>query len=250
MYPWEIRKKRKEELEKLLQKAGLKLVKIKDTSITLGCLITVGDKNGKFNIVDELDNTKVYDTGLTSEQAAKRMAQYTEDAQKSYPKLSGDEALSRHMDDIYQINSFKKIKNKFPKEALPKKGYQIKFTYDIKGIFRRSNGNIINNKIYNFVITSSGELRIGLKHHFLGNAQDVLAAGSLRFKNGKISQIDNLSGHYKPNIEESLNFVEVFRVSGIPINRALLKIYKFKDIGNGYDVSKLVKNILINKLNL
>jgi hypothetical protein len=250
MYPWEIRKKRRLQLEKLLTEAGLKLVKVRDTSITLGCFNTKQKDDNTYDIVNEIDESIVYSKGLTYDEAVKQTAEYNINAQKAYPKLSGDEALSRYMDDIYQLNSIKKIKNKFPKEALPEEGYEIKQILDSKGIFRKIDGNIVGGKFYNFVVTKSGKLKIGNKHHYLGNAQDVLAAGSIRFKNGKIVDITNLTGHYKPNLQESLNFVEAFKVSGIPIKKARFRIYEFIEVGNGYIDPKLFKTIFIDKLNL
>ncbi len=251
MYAWEKRRKKRKELKELLNQAGLKLIKVRSTSITLVCIIPISDKQGKYKIVDEADNSIIYNTGLTEDEAAEQMARYMNEATERYPKLSGDEALNKYMGKIKRLRNLKKIKNKFPKEPLPKEGYEIKIILDKKGIFRKFNGNIVGSKIYNFVLTKSGKIKIGYKHHFLGNAKDVLAAGSIRFKNGKIVEIDNLSGHYKPTIKEAINFIEALKLSDIPIKRAKLSIYQITEKSNGYiDKIKLYKNIFIENLNL
>ncbi|MFK7002181.1 hypothetical protein [Flavobacterium oreochromis] len=84
-------------------------------------------------------------------------------------------------------------------------------------------GNSFNNGV-DFVITTSGELKIGKKHHFLGNASDVEAAGTIRTVNGKLKNISNASGHYFPTIEEANKFPEIFRQLGIDTKGAALEI--------------------------
>lgn len=156
------------------------------------------------------------------------------------------------MDDLYNIikelKNWPKIKNKFPHEALPKNGLIIDFYRDINGLIRNSKGNILKNDSYNYVITKTGGLKIGFKHHFLGNADDVLAAGSIKTKNGWISEIDNLSGHYKPTLEEALNFEKLFKIVNLPIKRANLKIYKFVENTNGYVDFQRFKTIEIKNI--
>ncbi|WP_430411002.1 hypothetical protein [Kordia sp.] len=125
MYAWEKRRKKRKELKELLNQAGLKLVKAKNTSITLACIIPISDKQGKYKIVDEADNSIVYNTGLTEDEAAEQMARYMNDATERYPKLSGDEALNKYMDNVGKLNTSRnKIKLKYPEKlgTIPKNG--------------------------------------------------------------------------------------------------------------------------------
>lgn len=65
---------------------------------------------------------------------------------------------------------------------------------------------------FSFIITLTGELKIGYGHYFLSNsAKAVLAAGSIEVHAGKITYINNGSGHYMPTVEEIQNTIEVFR---------------------------------------
>ncbi|WP_298515137.1 YwqJ-related putative deaminase [uncultured Kordia sp.] len=92
MYPWEKRRKRKEEFNILLKKAKLKLKKHKNTSIILGCLKVFQSDNGKYFIEDEYGN--ILHDGLTESQAIKQMAKYSDDA-----KVAG-KTLEDHIYDI------------------------------------------------------------------------------------------------------------------------------------------------------
>jgi len=121
-----------------------------------------------------------------------------------------------------------KVINKFPDEELPAEGFILSNKVESNGIFRQANGNIFPTQIFDFVISKNGTLKIGNKHHFLGNREDVLFAGCMKFKNGKIAEIDNLSGHYRPTIEETERLVEIFDKLNIPIKRARIDINAFK----------------------
>ena len=143
-----------------------------------------------------------------------------------------------------------KIANKFPLESLPEEGYILSYTFDSKGIFKQSTGNIFKSLYYDFVITKDGALRIGNKHHFLGNRQEVLAAGSMRFKNGKISELHNLSGHYRPTIEEAERLIKILDGLEIPINRARYDIFLIEVNEEGLVTKmKINKRIFIGNLN-
>ncbi|WP_123922037.1 hypothetical protein [Flavobacterium sp. LM4] len=83
-------------------------------------------------------------------------------------------------------------------------------------------GNTFND--VDFVITTKGELKIGKKHHFLGNANDVEAAGTIKTVNGKLRKISNSSGHYFPTIDETNKFPEIFRQLGIDTKGVSLEI--------------------------
>lgn len=130
------------------------------------------------------------------------------------------------------------ITNKYPKEKLPQKGYIDKHTIDSNGLVRRVDGHLMKNGEYNFVITKENKLILGEKHHLLGNAKNVKAAGSLRINKGRIVEIDNMSGHYKPTIKESLRYPKIFKEADIKIRRALLKLYEFEENAQGYIATK------------
>lgn len=52
---------------------------------------------------------------------------------------------------------------------------------------------------YDFVLTESGDIKIGTGHFFLSDqAKYVSSAGDILVKDGKIVEITNISGHYKP----------------------------------------------------
>jgi hypothetical protein len=77
------------------------------------------------------------------------------------------------------------------------------------------NGKVMGLKpdYYNYVITNSGELRIGKGHyHLSGNANTVKAAGGFRVKpNGKITDLDGQSGHYEPSASDISKAGNLFR---------------------------------------
>ena len=77
-------------------------------------------------------------------------------------------------------------------------------------------GSISNGKIsmygktlasgkFDFVVMLDGQILLGRKHTFLSGGADVLAAGELKIRGGNIVGINNLSGHYKPNLNVSSN---------------------------------------------
>ena len=75
-------------------------------------------------------------------------------------------------ESVDESGSSSKIANKFPNEAMPSDGKVFDYHIEngrIKGIDGRNN--------VDFVITTDNNLIIGNRHHYLGNGQDVLAAG-------------------------------------------------------------------------
>jgi len=77
-------------------------------------------------------------------------------------------------------------------------------------------GSISNGKIsmygktlasgkFDFVVMLDGQILLGRKHTFLSGGADVLAAGEIKIRGGNIVGINNLSGHYKPNLNVSSN---------------------------------------------
>ncbi|MBC3211985.1 hypothetical protein HZI46_13485 [Serratia fonticola] len=115
------------------------------------------------------------------------------------------------------------IKNKFPDETLPKDGVILSHTIEngkIKGIDGK--------REMDFVVTQDGRLVIGEKHHLLGNAEDVLAAGEIRLNGkGQVRRLENLSGHYQPTPEEAARFPSVLRNTGLDLNNTTMNTYEF-----------------------
>ncbi|WP_370895584.1 hypothetical protein [Chryseobacterium gossypii] len=142
-----------------------------------------------------------------------------------------------------------KITNKFPTEGLPEDGFILSYTVDSNGIFKQTTGNIFKTREYDFVITNDGLLRLGEKHHLLGNREEVLAAGSMRFKNGKISELHNLSGHYRPTLEEAERLIEILNKLEVPIKRARYDIFIIESNNAGFVTSmRINKRIFIENL--
>lgn len=107
------------------------------------------------------------------------------------------------------------------------------------------NGKIkgINGKrAMDFVVTQDGRLVIGNKHHLLGNAENVLAAGQLRL-NGldQIQRVDNLSGYYRPTLNETLNFPEALKTSGLDLSGATLNGYRIPVTPSGFALQPILK---------
>ena len=62
-----------------------------------------------------------------------------------------------------------------------------------------------------YVILLNGELRIGDSHYYLSErAKQVLSAGCIDIENGKITYLDNWSGHYSPNKKDLIDAANFF----------------------------------------
>ncbi|MFO0378499.1 MAG: hypothetical protein ACK50M_08655, partial [Cyclobacteriaceae bacterium] len=79
---------------------------------------------------------------------------------------------------------------------------------------------------WDYIVKSNGEILVGRKHSWLSQGEDVLAAGELKFNNGKLVEINNASGHYLPSTTEGSNFLRVFREAGVKVDDATLTIIK------------------------
>lgn len=138
-----------------------------------------------------------------------------------------------------------KIENKFPHEAIPDDG-MIKNWSVKEGFIVGPKGDKIHSPdSYNFIIDMQGNIKIGEKHAFLANNESVQAAGSITIKGGKIRSVNNLSGHYKPTLEEAMQFKEVFQKAGLKTDGALQQIYKIEQNAEGivtkYEVIKTIR---------
>jgi RHS repeat-associated protein len=145
--------------------------------------------------------------------------------------------------DPMGLTPFDPITNKFPTEALPSDGKIVPHQI-VDGKIKLANGL---NKV-DFVITKDGQLVVGKKHHTLGNRQDVLAAGQMKLNGqGKVRGIDNLSGHYRPSVEESLRFPDILKSAGIDVKGATLEISEFTIDENGFVTSqRIAKRVQCN----
>jgi RHS repeat-associated protein len=94
---------------------------------------------------------------------------------------------------------------------------------------------------FDFVVTEKGDVLLGRKHSYLSGGGDVQAAGTLKIRNGRIVNIDNSSGHYMPNLEQSKNFKKVLSKSGVDVNDAHLKVHDetgkviYHEVPKGYN---------------
>ena len=119
------------------------------------------------------------------------------------------------------------ITNKFPDEKLDSSGKIVGEVKVVNGKATLTNGKPVPRQTSNFVITRDNRLIIGKKHTTLSNSEDVLAAGNIVFKGGKVRMIDNLSGHFRPTIEESLVIPKLLKNQGFDVSGANLKLYEF-----------------------
>jgi hypothetical protein len=121
------------------------------------------------------------------------------------------------------------ITNKFPDEAIPPNGRvfgEVKIVNgrvtlpDFKGSVPRQ---------VDFVITADGRLVLGNKHTALANRQGVLSAGQLKIDgSGRIRRIDNLSGHYRPTVNEGYMTPYLLREMGLDLKGARLILSEFE----------------------
>jgi hypothetical protein len=135
---------------------------------------------------------------------------------------------------------FPNITNKFPQDPLDPQGKIFGEVGLENGKPNLDNGKPIpSGKPVDFVITQDNRLIIGRKHTALSGSSDadVLAAGTLTFKNGsRISQITNLSGHFRPTVAESLRYPELLRNLGFDLNGTKIEVYKFTENRSGYTI--------------
>lgn len=77
---------------------------------------------------------------------------------------------------------------------------------------------------------------------------NVLAAGQIKLNGlGYIRRIDNLSGHYRPTVDEAMRYQELFEEQGLELNNTWLEYYRivFDEQGNVIDTIKEY-NVMIN----
>lgn len=148
---------------------------------------------------------------------------YTEDLVRLSKELEGknvEEAITILSKENSGWNIFPKIKIKGP---IDKDGW-------LMGKYVNGNLEVVGNtqvaQEWDYVVTINREVLVGRKHSWLSKGEDVIAAGTLKYNNGKLVDISNASGHYLPTIEEASNFLRIFKKSGISIDDATLTILK------------------------
>ena len=91
----------------------------------------------------------------------------------------------------------------------------------------------------NFVIDYYGNLHIGNGHSYMAHGQPVQAAGTIKLNSdGVIRHVSNLSGHYQPNVAETVRYLNQMYNSGYISESTWVDIYKFDKTKSGY-VSKV-----------
>jgi len=94
-----------------------------------------------------------------------------------------------------------------------------------KGEINLTNRNVTNGT-FDFVVTNDGKLVIGQGHYNLsGQASEVRAAGQMRIVKGKVMDINNSSGHYKPTVEEASKAGDILKEIGVDVSRTNLNLY-------------------------
>jgi len=77
-----------------------------------------------------------------------------------------------------------------------------------------------------FVITKTGEIKMGSNHTNLSGGDNVFAAGELKFRDGKLVGVNNASGHYTPTMEQGKSFLNQLQKVGIDVSEAHLNLMK------------------------
>ncbi len=97
---WEAKKQRKKEIDLFLKTYHLKLVKVKDTSLTLSCIQPVpSGKKNKYNLVREEDGF-VIEKDLTLNEFTKKSEEYTKAAAKR--KIP----FEQYLDELVNLKRF------------------------------------------------------------------------------------------------------------------------------------------------
>ncbi|UTX48821.1 hypothetical protein [Chryseobacterium sp. MA9] len=143
------------------------------------------------------------------------------------------------LDEIVNTKIFEKLKkfnsitNKYPNDPNPLDGKFYGIVQIDNGLLRIVD-KLINYEDVDFVITNNGELRLGFRHVFLANENEIIAAGGLTVRKGTVKKITNLSGHFWPTLDEAHIFPDIFETLGVNLDKAWLRItYESKESLDG-----------------
>lgn len=170
-------------------------------------------------------NSGVTNNGQTS------FEQYeSSNAEANAERLLEEEYASYMLQNVEQV-----ITNKFPTDHQFGKEY----------IYQKGSANqlIVQNGVreMDFIIDLNGNLHIGKGHSFLANRADVQAAGRIKIGHKRrISAISNESGHYRPSVQDVLNYHKVFSNAGFDISEAWINVYSVKTTKSGYSIPSFV----------
>lgn len=134
-----------------------------------------------------------------------------------------------------------------PLQSIPNRGLDLspdgKLTGEVfNGMAEVRGSPAYLNGEFDFVV-SEGRFLFGKRHTFLSmSGSDVEAAGTLIFKRGKITQLDNMSGHYRPTIGEASNFLKVLQSQRVDIEKITLRIHGGEEFKLQIQVSPNNKN--------
>ena len=90
--------------------------------------------------------------------------------------------------------------------------------------------DLIENKLYDFIIDKNGNLLIGTGHYKLNKKMhELYYAGKLMRINDKITYIDNDSGHYEPTYSNLITFKNILEKNDNFSNNLNIKYYNFNE---------------------
>lgn len=125
------------------------------------------------------------------------------------------EELENFFSEDFGLPGFETFDDLPVANRLPQVGSK-RFDFEIK------DGAIISdqiepNKRYDYAITTDGKMIIGSQHYKMTKKADNLkTAGEIEIdENGKISYLNNESGHYKPGKPLLQKVIDVFRSKGL-----------------------------------
>lgn len=126
-----------------------------------------------------------------------------------------EEILKSLGEDNLPINKLPNIDLKEPLPQLKGDRFDLNFSKDVNGKHKIEilSNCFIPNKLYDFIITSDGLMRIGQGHFRLSDkSNDILGAGEIAINNnGIISYLNNESGHYKPSKDDTYQIYKLFK---------------------------------------
>lgn len=238
---WEAKKQQKEEIDLFLKTHHLKLIKVKDTSITLCCIKPVlSDKKGKYNLVTE--DGIVLDTNLSQSEAAKRIKEYSNAAKKK--KVSFQEHLDeliKRRSDLLKSNRMTEMTNTFvdingsgkyaPHEIESFSDLEIKFDMTVRASLANEAGDII---------AVNGQL-INQSLDPLGLRDRAINAWRKNF-----NKLWDEKRQFANSIDRHFEKIHMPTVGKPPLNKVVIDFRHMDDVGN--DMKQKVIDYIYNGL--